>query len=80
LLTSTSRRDRSWNFRKPSRLGPQRHLIVDAGGQIAEMRGWQVLSRDDGHLTVGVKGAVAAGGRDPDRVVIGRAEDLGRRI
>jgi hypothetical protein len=43
-----------------------------------ELQGSCCLS--DGHLTVGVKGAVAAGRRDHDRIVIGRAEDLGRRI
>ena len=34
----------------------------------------------DGYLTIGMKGAIAASGRDHDRVVIGRAEKLGRRI
>ncbi len=46
LLTSTRRRGRSWNFRKPFAIGAQRDLVVDARGHVAEMRGRHVLAAD----------------------------------
>ena len=46
LLTSTSRRGRSSNFRKPSRLARKREFVIDAGGHVAEMRRGNVLLHD----------------------------------